>query len=423
MQLPIIKPNRSIIPYRPILAIDGGGVRGVIPLTVLAALELKIKETMINNQSLLVHKGILSTEHLHYLEKGIDGFEVQLADFFDLVCGVSVGSIIASYLATKGAGTTLKLQMDSSNKVQYTPGTAKTGLKLFTVTANEAFKKNGWFSGWVGSKFGSEGLDSLTKALNGEDTLLSEVDGTSFLASTYELDGSRATLFFRDTVAQDKGKITILEQPNILFEDARQMNVGVPKLAVQQDLDYRLWEIVRSSCAAPTYFPAHKIRSTDDSYSATHVDGGVVANNIDYLGINYYCTRHDINVRNVAILSLGTGTQDKNLAQGRSLDRGSIRWINDLIHILLSGGDEVNELNIGVLIYYLLGASKPQYLRIQGRRGYEKDGAELPDLADVEQIPQFEKIGLELVQTFNNSLQEFIDRFLLGVTEHPPPSK
>lgn len=52
-----------------ILSIDGGGVRGLIPCKLLASLERR-----------------LQAEH---------GEDARLADYFDLICGTSTGSILA----------------------------------------------------------------------------------------------------------------------------------------------------------------------------------------------------------------------------------------------------------------------------------------------------------------------------------------
>ncbi len=69
-----------------ILSIDGGGIRGIIPLCVLAKLEAELK-----------------ARH---------GESAALRDVFDLVAGTSTGSIIAAGVATGlSAGEMLDLYM------------------------------------------------------------------------------------------------------------------------------------------------------------------------------------------------------------------------------------------------------------------------------------------------------------------------
>jgi predicted acylesterase/phospholipase RssA len=56
-----------------VLSIDGGGIRGLIPATILACLEAKLQE--------------------------LDGPEARIADYFDVIAGTSTGALITSMLA------------------------------------------------------------------------------------------------------------------------------------------------------------------------------------------------------------------------------------------------------------------------------------------------------------------------------------
>ncbi|MFS7894997.1 putative patatin-like phospholipase domain, Acyl transferase/acyl hydrolase/lysophospholipase [Helianthus anomalus] len=56
-----------------VLSIDGGGVRGIVPATLLAFLESKIQE--------------------------IDGPDARIADYFDVIAGTSTGGLMTTMLA------------------------------------------------------------------------------------------------------------------------------------------------------------------------------------------------------------------------------------------------------------------------------------------------------------------------------------
>ncbi|XP_062100855.1 patatin-like protein 2 isoform X2 [Humulus lupulus] len=56
-----------------VLSIDGGGVRGIIPATILAFLESQLQE--------------------------LDGYQARLADYFDVIAGTSTGGLITAMLA------------------------------------------------------------------------------------------------------------------------------------------------------------------------------------------------------------------------------------------------------------------------------------------------------------------------------------
>ncbi|KAI3500499.1 hypothetical protein L1887_36321 [Cichorium endivia] len=59
-----------------VLSIDGGGVRGIIPATLLSFLESKLQE--------------------------LDGPEARIADYFDVIAGTSTGGLMTTMLAVPG---------------------------------------------------------------------------------------------------------------------------------------------------------------------------------------------------------------------------------------------------------------------------------------------------------------------------------
>jgi len=56
-----------------VLSIDGGGIRGLIPATIIACLEAKLQE--------------------------LDGPEARIADYFDVIAGTSTGALVTAMLA------------------------------------------------------------------------------------------------------------------------------------------------------------------------------------------------------------------------------------------------------------------------------------------------------------------------------------
>ncbi|KAL5209233.1 hypothetical protein ABZP36_004856 [Zizania latifolia] len=69
---PAVAPGQRVT----LLAIDGGGIRGLIPGTILAFLEARLQE--------------------------LDGPGARLADYFDCIAGTSTGGLITAMLATPG---------------------------------------------------------------------------------------------------------------------------------------------------------------------------------------------------------------------------------------------------------------------------------------------------------------------------------
>jgi len=111
-----------------ILAIDGGGVRGLIPAMILEEIEKRTG--------------------------------LPISELFDVVAGSSTGGILASTISAHG----------ESNKPKYT---ASDMAKFYKTLGKDVFKRTLWHkikTGWGlwGSKYTSEGPIKLTKHLVGD---------------------------------------------------------------------------------------------------------------------------------------------------------------------------------------------------------------------------------------------------------------
>jgi uncharacterized protein len=150
--LPLTKAQHldpALSPKR-ILALDGGGIRGILTLQFLQALETLIRARF--------------------------GEKTRLCDYFDLIGGTSTGSIIAAGLA---CGMTV-------NDLQ----------ELYRNIGAEAFRQNaiggllpGWLKGIVAPKFPSGPLQArLNEQLGADTTLDSDKILTGLMIMTKRLD-------------------------------------------------------------------------------------------------------------------------------------------------------------------------------------------------------------------------------------------
>ncbi|KAF8772308.1 hypothetical protein HU200_005900 [Digitaria exilis] len=68
-----------------ILSIDGGGIRGLIPATIIAFLESKLQASAIS---------------FFYIQSSeLDGPDARITDYFDIIAGTSTGALLTSLLA------------------------------------------------------------------------------------------------------------------------------------------------------------------------------------------------------------------------------------------------------------------------------------------------------------------------------------
>jgi hypothetical protein len=190
-----------------LLSIDGGGIRGVLALEILA----KIEEIFAKGRPTYV-----------------------LADDFDYIAGTSTGGIIAAGLS---CGMRVADIMDFY---------VKSGPKMF---------EKEWLLKRLYANFQSEPLAQELKNVFGADTTLCADKMCTLLL-----------LVMRNATTDSPWPIS--NNPFSKYNDPTRVtsNCGVP-----------LWQLVRASTAAPTYFPPEPIRIADKVH--LFVDGGVTVYN------------------------------------------------------------------------------------------------------------------------------------------------
>ena len=194
---------------RKLMAIDGGGIRGVLSLMVLAKIE-----------SMLIEESKRP--------------DYRLADYFDYVSGTSTGGIIAAGIAM-GMSVEEILAFYVNN-----------GAKMFDKAS--IFRR-------LQTKFESEPLALQLQSVFGKATTLGAPEIESLLL-----------LIMRNATTDSPWPIS-----NNPF--AKYNEVGRPGW----NLQFPLWQLVRASTAAPTYFPPEVIDCGGKPF--IFVDGGVTMYN------------------------------------------------------------------------------------------------------------------------------------------------
>ncbi|KAK3423128.1 hypothetical protein EUGRSUZ_F00016 [Eucalyptus grandis] len=78
-----------------ILSIDGGGIRGLIPGTILAFLESELQVVINQFAIFLMHEEQVSMKY-----QKLDGEDARLADYFDVIAGTSTGGLVTAMLTS-----------------------------------------------------------------------------------------------------------------------------------------------------------------------------------------------------------------------------------------------------------------------------------------------------------------------------------
>lgn len=209
-----------------LLALDGGGIRGLITVEILAGMEALLrKET--GSQTLV------------------------LGDYFDYVAGTSTGAIIATCIS-------LGMPMER--------------IREFYQANGEAMFDKAWLHRRHLHKYEDERLaTTLREVLQDAATRVLEQRGQKAGARevpTLGTDALRTLLMIVMRNASTDSPWPVSNNPNAKYNDRSRPDCN---------LDIPLWQLVRASTAAPTYFPPEVVKLGTREF--VFVDGGITTYN------------------------------------------------------------------------------------------------------------------------------------------------
>ncbi|XP_042402740.1 patatin-like protein 2 [Zingiber officinale] len=164
------KPPQAPRKWLTVLCIDGGGVRGIIPATILDFLESKLQE--------------------------LDGQSARIADYFDVIAGTSTGGLITTMLS-------------APNDKKRPLFAAKEIISFYLEHCPKIFPQKIWFMSNIfhaihRCKYDGEYLHSIIKNLLGE-TRLSETL-TNVIIPTFDINLLQPTIFSTYEAKTDPSK-------------------------------------------------------------------------------------------------------------------------------------------------------------------------------------------------------------------------
>ena len=242
-----------------LLALDGGGIRGLISVEVLAAIESMLQRR---------------------LNRGDD---FVLADYFDYIAGTSTGGIIATCLAWGMRVSQVREFYQTNGKTMFDKASI---LKRFHY------------------KYDDEALAQKLREV------FSEKGAPSTLGST-RLQ-SLLMLVMRNSTTDSPWPLCNNPAARYNARDRVDCNLLLP-----------LWQLVRASTAAPTYFPPEVINIGQHRF--TFVDGGITPYNNPALHLFLMATVPEyklawpVGEENLLVVSIGTGISpeaNENLVPG-----------------------------------------------------------------------------------------------------------
>jgi patatin-like phospholipase/acyl hydrolase len=240
-----------------LLALDGGGIRGVITLRVLARIEAILQAALDRDDTFV------------------------LADYFDYISGTSTGAIIATFLSLGWRVERISTFYEQSGAEMFDRASV---LRRFRY------------------KFEADKLAALLQSELGAQTDLGDPRLKTLLM-----------LVMRNATTDSPWPISNNPRAKYNADRRQDCNLRLP-----------LWQLVRASTAAPTYFPPESIAIGQHRF--TFVDGGVTMYNNPAFQLFLMATLGPYEVcwgvgeRQMLIVSVGTGTSpdaNADLAPGQ----------------------------------------------------------------------------------------------------------
>ncbi|CAA7395763.1 unnamed protein product [Spirodela intermedia] len=304
-----------------ILSIDGGGIRGIIPATILAALESELQI--------------------------LDGKKARLADYFDVIAGTGTGGIIAAMLAAP----------DEENRPLFTASDVRSflldkGRAIFSKSCSKLASVAKGFGALWGPKYRGDSICRLLREKFGSLRLRHML--TNVVIPTFDIKTLRATIFSSFEVKSNSS------------------------------MDALLSDISIGTTAAPTYLPPHYFETKDSEGKVKEfnlIDGGVAANNPALIAIGEvskevhkrnpkYLPHKPMDCRKILLISLGTGGAKVEKRYSARLARrwGVLGWLlnggsTPLVEIFTQSSADMVDIHLSVVFQAL--RSESNYLRIE----------------------------------------------------------
>ncbi|KAK6128932.1 hypothetical protein DH2020_037336 [Rehmannia glutinosa] len=303
-----------------VLSIDGGGIRGIIPGTILGHLESKLQE--------------------------LDGPNARIADYFDVIAGTSTGGLITTMITAPGVNNRpmFAAKNITSFYLEHSP-------KIFPEHSRNNFV--GKITNLIGGpKYDGKYLKSMLEGLLGNLTVSHTL--TNVVIPTFDIKRLQPIIF-----TTKDGKAIVSK--NALLSD-----------------------VCLGTSAAPTFLPPHYFETKDaDGKIRTFdlVDGGVAANNPTLMAITHISKQillgnfelvdmQPMDSNRMLVLSLGTGIaklEEKYNAKDAAR-WGMLGWVynngaSPLLDVYGDASSDMVDIHVSTIFQSL--RNEQNYLRIQ----------------------------------------------------------
>ncbi len=339
-----------------ILSIDGGGIRGILPGTILTYIESEIKRKTKNNKA-------------------------TIGQYFDFIAGTSTGGILSL------------IYLCPNKKGEYR-FSAKEAVDLYLDRGDEIFdvsfkKKLQSLGGVNDEKYDAKELEEALK-IYFADVKLNELLKPCLITS-YDLRNRQAHFFTSADAQNDIYNYYVRDVARATsaaptyFEPARVESVfGTPLTLV----DGGVFANNPALCAYA---------------EVRNLEIGTFLKNPE--------KPNKPSAKEMLIVSIGTGTVKEPYYYKEFKDAGMIKWIKPLIDIMMSGNSETVDYQLRMIYKTLSAQDKTDYYRIQPEI---KEASNAMDEASLKNLKALHQDGLSAVGQYKKQLDEIVDKLILN---------
>lgn len=253
---------------RVILSIDGGGVRGLIPIRILESLATR-----------MAHRGQEMVPHA----------------CFDLICGTSTGGLIAAGLAAPKPGGNRDEPAATIEDLRYFYETEARDIFTYSFAHRFGRALSNPF-GLFDETYDARPLEKLLKARFGWTSMASGL--THLVLTAYDIERRKA-VFMGNTRQHDGAR----------------------------NDDYYFWQAVRATTAAPSYFEPAKVENLTKGREEALIDGGVFMND-PALAAYIEARKMGWAAEDITLISLGTGlSSEEPFSYKTAVGWGALGWM------------------------------------------------------------------------------------------------
>ncbi|KAL2531878.1 Patatin-like protein 2 [Abeliophyllum distichum] len=320
LYLPITNAQSNERRMVTVLSIDGGGIRGIIPGTLLDYLEAKLQE--------------------------LDGPSTRIADYFDVIAGTSTGGLITTMLTAPGKDN---LPLYAANNI--TKFYLEHGPKIFPIKRRMNYTKKIRYM-FAGPKYDGAYLRSFIQEILGNLTLSQTL--TNVVIPTFDIKRLQPVIF------NTEDEKTYLSK-NALLSD-----------------------VCLATSTAPTYFPPHYFEIKDAEgkmHRFDLADGGLAANNPTLVALTHISKEillkkfkildmEPMDCSRLLVLSLGTsiGQREERYSAREAAKWGLLGWVfnhgdTPLLDIYGDASSDMVDIHVATIFQSLY--RERNYLRIQ----------------------------------------------------------